>query len=47
MNTKELLKFASTKSGGVSVEVDQVILTTTTGTHEMDKSCVDSLAIRD
>ena len=40
---RELLKYASTKSGVVSADVT----TTTTGTCNMEKLCVDSLAIRD
>ena len=41
MSTRELLKFASTKSGGVFVTI------TTTGVFAMDKWYVDSLGIRD
>ena len=44
---REQLKSASTKSGGVSVEVGMTIIMVTTGMYKMDKWCVDSLAIRD
>ena len=45
---KELLKFASTKSGEVCVGVGMVIvLIIATGMYKMDKWHVDSSAIRD
>ena len=43
---KELLKYASTKSGGVFVKIIDVT-TTTTGMYMMEMLFVDSLAIRD
>ena len=48
INLRELLNYALTMSGGVSVGVGVVIvLIVTIGMYKMDKWCVDSLVIRD
>ena len=47
MSTKELLKPASIKSGGVSVDHHLVIFIPASGMYVKDKWCVDSLGIRD
>ena len=47
MSTKELLKSASIKSGGVSVDRHLEAFIPAPGVYMKDKWCVDSLGIRD